>query len=250
LVADPPTGTIAQLRDRAITGILEYVDATTDAIMALRVKDYYSIGDRRWLCVLQDGHIERHELVDPELEGLIDKYILSAGIAQDLNTPLFRSTLSKSGKINTRSIHRYQVAKLARRVSNLKSAGLTTAAAEDLIKQIKPNTIENLRDRAIIGMMLYAFASPSEISRFRTSNYLDNGEWCCIRLGRGIIEVPKTLHHLLRDYVGSDNPPEDGLIFRGGRGRGIPVSSIENMIRQRLKAVNPINGVRLQRWDI
>lgn len=75
-VAGRPVATIAQIRDRAIIGVLRYANASVNAVMALRVKNYYSIGNRRWLCILQADHIERHELVNVELEYLIDKYIV------------------------------------------------------------------------------------------------------------------------------------------------------------------------------
>src|SRR5690349_20140061 len=73
---------IATLRDRAIIGTIRYANASVDAVAALRVKDYYIVGDRRWLRVFQDG-VERHYLVDAKLESLIDNYLLAAGIQDE-----------------------------------------------------------------------------------------------------------------------------------------------------------------------
>jgi site-specific recombinase XerD len=208
------------------------------------VKDYYSVGNRRWLCILKDGYIERQELVNAELEYLIDRYVFLSDIAQDLNTPLFRSTLRGTGKISTRPVHRYYVAKLARQVSNLNSLRLTRNTAEQLLQKIKPNTTENLRDRTIIGMLLYASATPSEIAGIRTSNYLDNGEWCCIKLARSrIVEVPEALRTLLRDYVRAENPPADGLLFRVDRTRGMTAANVGKMIQRRLNEIEPSQTV-------
>jgi len=243
-VADRPAATIARLRDRAIIGVLQYTNASIDTVTALQVKDYYSVSNRRWLCLLQDGHIQREELVNAELEYLLDRYITMSGIAQDLNTPLFRSTLSGTGKISNRRIHRYHVVKLARQVSNLNSLRLTRDTAERLLYKIKPSTTENLRDRAIIGMLLYASATPSEIAGIRTSNYLDNGEWCCIKLARSrIVEVPEALRTLLRDYVRAENPPADGLLFRVDRTRGMTAANVGKMIQRRLNEVEPSQTV-------
>jgi integrase len=233
-LVDQPALTLATIRDRAIVGILRYADASIDAVIALRVEDYYSIDSRRWLRIVQDG-IERHQLVDAQLEDLIDKYLLESGIEKEPRSSLFRSTLSGNGKISSRSVHRYHVAKLARQVSNLRSVQLTPDSAGFILNNIRPTTRENVRDRAIIGLILYAVASPREIAAIRKSNYLDNGNWCCIKLARSrIIEVPKALCELLREYVRAEDPPEDGLLFRVDRTRGMTASGIEKMIRRRL----------------
>jgi site-specific recombinase XerD len=225
--------TIAHLRDRAIVGALEYVSASV--IVGLQVKDYYSVGTRRWLRIVRDG-IERQCLIGVEVELLMDAYLEASGIKNDLQTPLFRSTISGSGQVSIRSVHRYHVAKLARRALNLKSIYLTKSNAEHLLNNIKPNSRENLRDRAIIGMLIYVSASPREIAKFRTSDLLENGEWCCIKLARArIVEVPKPLHVLLRDYVRAEQSPEDALLFRVDRSRAMSASNIENMIQRRLK---------------
>src|SRR6266576_3237877 len=109
-VADRPEATIANLRDQAIIGALRYADASLDAVIALRVEDYYSVGNRRWLRIVEDG-IERHQLVNVNLEYLVDKYLLASGIEGDLRAPLFRSTLSGSGKISGQPIRRHHVSK-------------------------------------------------------------------------------------------------------------------------------------------
>lgn len=232
---DRPAQTIAKLRDAAIIGVLKHADPSINAVIALRVQDYYSVGNRRWLRVVKDG-IERQQLVDVKLECLIDKYLLASDIVGELSTPLFRSTLSGSGRASNRSVHRYHVARLARQIRNLKSARLTPDTAELLINAIKPISKENLRDRAIIGLMLYVSATPREIATFRAAHYLDNGQWCCIKLSRSrILEVPDPLRTLLRDYVRAENPQEDSLLFRVNRSRGMTATNVEQMIRRRLK---------------
>ena len=135
--------------------------------------------------------------MDAKLEHLLNTYLLAAGTHIEPHTPLFRSTLSGNGKISNRRVHRYHVAKLARQIRNLRSVRLGSDDGEHLLEKIKPICKETLRDRAIIGRMLYVSATPREIAAFRRSHYLDNDAWCCIKLSRSrSVEVPNPLHIL------------------------------------------------------
>src|SRR5438552_3787475 len=82
---NPHRPTIAQLRDRAIIGTLDYVRASV--LVGLRVKDYYSIGTRRGLRIVRDG-IERQCLIGVDLEALIDVYPKASGIADERQSAL------------------------------------------------------------------------------------------------------------------------------------------------------------------
>ena len=188
---------------------------------------------------MRDG-IERQCLIGVELEALVNAYLEASCIKNELETPLFRSTISGSGQVSIRPVHRYHVAKLTRRVLNLKSIYLNKSNAEDLLNSIKPNTRENLRDRAIIGMLVYLSATPREIAKFHASDLLENDAWCCIKLARArIMEVPKPLYVLLRDYVRAEEAgPDDALLFRVDRSRAMTAGNIENMIRRRLKELS------------
>jgi site-specific recombinase XerD len=229
-----PAPTIANLRDRAIIGMLWHADASVDGVIAVKVKDYYRLNERRWLRLVDDG-TERHVLVSAKLEALIDEYLTASGIADALETRLFRSTLSGNGKISARSILRRYVVKLGRNITNLRSVNLSAENAEALIKGIPPVNAVNLRDRAIIGMMVYGSASPKEIAAFRSNDYLDNNEWCCIKLGRSrIVEVPRALHTLMRDYWRAATPDQHALLFGVDRSRSMTPANIEKMIRRRL----------------
>jgi len=79
---------VASLRDRAIIGIMGYAQASIDVVIAMRVRDYYSLGSRRWVR-LQENGIERREIVDRRLESYIDAYLEAAGIADVGLSPLF-----------------------------------------------------------------------------------------------------------------------------------------------------------------
>src|ERR1044071_166133 len=50
-----PSPTIANLRDRAIVGMLWHANATADAAIAAKVKDYFKLTGRRWLRLRENG---------------------------------------------------------------------------------------------------------------------------------------------------------------------------------------------------
>ena len=228
-----PAPTIANLRDRAIIGMLWHANASIDAVIAARVKDYYRLGGRQWLRLRDEG-AERNLLVPAQLEMLLDEYLTASGIAAQPETPLFRSTLSGSGQISPRTVLRHHVAKLGRNIANLQSVALTAENAEALIHKIPPADRNDLRDRAIIGMMVYAGASPREIVAIRAYDYLANNEWCCVKLGRNrIVEVPKQLHSLMRDYMRTNTPDEHAPLFRVDS-RSMTAANVQQMIKRRL----------------
>jgi site-specific recombinase XerD len=229
-----PVPTIANLRDRAIIGMLWHANASIDAVVAARVKDYYRLGGRQWLRLRDDG-AERNLLVPAQLEMLLDEYLTASGIAAQLETPLFRTTLSGSGKISPRRVMRHYVAKLGRNIANLRSVALTAEVAETLLSKIPTANFDDLRDRAIIGMLVYAEASPQEIAAIRAYDYLANNEWCCIRLGRSrIVKAPKPLHLLMRDYLRTMTPEEHAPLFRVDRARPMTPTNIQRIIKRRI----------------
>ncbi len=97
---DPST--LAGLRNRAIFGVIGYAGASVDTIIRMRVGDYYSVGEQHWLRLMENGD-ERHSQMPPALEPYIDEYLAAAGIENELTSPLFRATLSGSGRITTSS---------------------------------------------------------------------------------------------------------------------------------------------------
>ena len=230
-----PPSSIANLRDRAIIGMLWHANASVDAVIAARVKDYYKVDGGQWLRLRDDG-AERNTPVSARLQMLLDEYLTESGIAAQPETPLFRSTLSGTGKISTRAVLRRHVVKLGRNITNLQSVALTAENAEPLIRKIPVGDPIDLRDRAIIGMLVYAGASPREIAAIRAYDYLANNEWCCVKLGRSrIVEVPKPLHLLMREYLLTNTPDEHQLLFRvDGGGLAMTPANIQRMIKRRL----------------
>jgi hypothetical protein len=108
--------TIAGLRNRAILGVIGYAWASLDAVLSMRVRDYYSVGERHWLRFIEDA-AERNEIVDLRLEPLIEAYLEAAAIRSEVHTPLFRSILPGQ-RVSTRAIARGEIVKLIRRLES------------------------------------------------------------------------------------------------------------------------------------
>jgi hypothetical protein len=89
---------LASLRDRAIIGLIRYAAARLDAIIEMRVCDYYHLGNRGWIRILQNG-VEHDILLPPHnpAETYLDEYLAAAGIQNDSTSPLFRYPLLAHG---------------------------------------------------------------------------------------------------------------------------------------------------------
>ena len=254
---------IARLRDRAIIGILGDTQTSIDSVIAMQVRDYYAIGNRRWLR-LHENSGERHELAG-WLEPHINAYLAAAGIANEPETPLFRSTLH--GKPNHPTKWRFSrtsvlsLIKTAREqlksekytnivmapnpfddadtIESAMSKDLLNRHFDKLIENIQGNNPTSIRDRAILGLMLYASLSPEIIS----SMCVVNGQPCiphsAANLGRVAIVPSPPLAMLLRDYLKAFRLRRNGrkpLFSASSRdGRPMTMAEIQGMVRQRIR---------------
>ncbi len=92
------TGTLTGLRDRVLIGVMVYSFARVNAVIGMKVKDYFSQGRRGWARLHEKGGTEHEVPCHHSLEKLLDEYIAVAGIAGDPNGPLFRPTGRKTGQ--------------------------------------------------------------------------------------------------------------------------------------------------------
>jgi site-specific recombinase XerD len=107
-----------------------------------------------------------------------------------------------------------------------KTPVLTTDQARVLLDSIDTATLVGLRDRALIGVMTYAFARVGAVVAMRVEDYFANGKRWWVRLhekGSKRHEMPA--HHKLEAYLdeyiraaGSAGEPKSPL-FRSARGR-------------------------------
>jgi site-specific recombinase XerD len=86
------------LRDRALIGAMVYTFARVNAVLQMKVKDYFVQGRRGWVRLHEKGGKEHEVPCHHNLEQYLDEYIAAAGIAGDADGPLFRTTGRKTGK--------------------------------------------------------------------------------------------------------------------------------------------------------
>ena len=86
------TGTLVGLRDRALIGIMLYSFARVSAAVAMRVADYYTQGKRSFFRLHEKGG--KYLVVPAHHVGqaYVDEYIDAAGVGEDRQGPLFRSS--------------------------------------------------------------------------------------------------------------------------------------------------------------
>jgi site-specific recombinase XerD len=93
-----PTGTLIGLRDRALIGVMVYTFARVNAVIGMKVKDYFIQGRRGWVRLHEKGGKEHEVPCHHTLEKLLDEYLTAAEIAGDAEGPLFRTTGRKTGQ--------------------------------------------------------------------------------------------------------------------------------------------------------
>jgi site-specific recombinase XerC len=115
LLANIDTSTLVDLRDRALIGVMTYAFARIDAVVAMRVDDYYPNGKRWWVRLHEKGG-KRHEMpAHHKLEAFIDEYLAAGGIPDDGKGPLFRSARGRTGALTTEPMHRVDAYRMIRR---------------------------------------------------------------------------------------------------------------------------------------
>ena len=133
-----------------------------------------------------------------------------------------------------------------------KTPVLTAAEARAMLDSIDTSTLVGLRDRALIGVMTYAFARVSAALGMRVADYYTQGHRSYFRLhekGGKFLIVPA--HHVVQAYMaeyvsraGLAGHPKSPLFRSAGPWRGIdqltsrPLGSVNalGMIKRRAKA--------------
>ena len=99
-----------------------YSFARVNAVLGMKVKDYFTQGRRGWVRLHEKGGKEHEVPCHHSLEKLLDDYIAAAGIAGDPNGPLFRSTGRKTGELQ--ALWQQDVYRMIQR--RAAAAGITT----------------------------------------------------------------------------------------------------------------------------
>jgi site-specific recombinase XerC len=98
LLSSIDTSTLTGLRDRALIAVMIYTFARVGAVLQMNVEDYFSQGRRGWVRLHEKGGKEHEAPCVPKLEAYLDAYIAAAGIGNDKDGPLFRTTGRSTGR--------------------------------------------------------------------------------------------------------------------------------------------------------
>ena len=116
-----------------------------------------------------------------------------------------------------------------------KTPVLTADQARTLLDSIKPDSIVGLRDRALIGLMVYSFARVSATIRMRVDDYYQNGKRWWFRLhekGGKLHDVPA--HHNAEAYM-------DAYLDAAGIESEKKTPLFRSVDRNRKLTVNPLS---------
>src|SRR3954454_4974925 len=109
------TSGVVGLRDRALIGVMTYTFARVGAVVSMTADDFYPEGKRWWLR-LHEKCGKRHDMpAHHKLEAYLDEYLDVAGIRNQGHSPLFRSTIGKTGVLTGFPMHRIDVWRMIRR---------------------------------------------------------------------------------------------------------------------------------------
>ena len=112
------------LRDRALIGAMVYTFARVNAVLQMKVRDYFVQGRRGWVRLHEKGGKEHEVPCHHSLEQYLDEYIAAAGIAGDLDGPLFRTAAGRTGLLTGNPLWQQDAYRMIQR--RAKTAGIQT----------------------------------------------------------------------------------------------------------------------------
>ncbi len=118
---EPP---IIGLRDRALIGVMVYTFARINAVLQMKVRDYFVQGRRGWVRLHEKGGKEHEVPCHHNLEQYLDEYIAAAGIAGDPDGPLFRTAAGKTGALTGNAMWQQDAYRMIQRRAT--TAGIKT----------------------------------------------------------------------------------------------------------------------------
>ena len=119
------TDRLIGLRDRALIGTMVYTFARVNAVLSMRVEDYFIQRRRGWVQLHEKGG-KLHSLpCHHNLDSYLEAYISAAGIAGDSKGPLFRTAVNRAGDaLTSNSMWQQDAYRMIQR--RAKTAGIRT----------------------------------------------------------------------------------------------------------------------------
>lgn len=112
------------LRDRALIGAMVYTFARVNAVLKMKVRDYFVQGRRGWVRLHEKGGKEHEVPCHHNLERFLDAYIAAAGIGENPDAPLFQTAVGRSGKLTGKPLWQQDAYRMIQR--RAKAAGIKT----------------------------------------------------------------------------------------------------------------------------
>lgn len=116
------TSSVIGLRDRALIALMVYSFGRVGAIVKMEVRDYFPKGKRHFIRLHEKGGKHHEVPVHHKAEDFLDAYIEAAGIADEKNTPLFRSAGGRGRSLTKNEMSRFDVWAMVKR--RAKEAGI------------------------------------------------------------------------------------------------------------------------------
>lgn len=110
------TSTVVGLRDRALIAMMFYSFGRVSAVVGMDVKDYYPRGKRYFIGLNEKGGKYHEVPVHHQAEEYLDAYLQAAGLHEQKDTPLFRSSKGKKpDSLSANRMSRTDVLKMVKR---------------------------------------------------------------------------------------------------------------------------------------
>ncbi len=115
LIESIDTSTVVGLRDQALIGLMLYSFSRVSAVVGMRVRDAFTVNRRTWIRLSEKGG-KCHEVpVHHKAEEYLHAYLDSAGIREEANSHLWRSTRGRSQRLTAKGMSRVDAYRMIQR---------------------------------------------------------------------------------------------------------------------------------------
>ena len=112
------------LRDRALIGAMVYTFARVNAVLKMKVSDFFVQGRRGWVRLHEKGGKEHDVPCHHNLEHFLAAYLAAAGIADNPDAPLFQTAAGRTGRLTGKPLWQQDAYRMIQR--RAKAAGIQT----------------------------------------------------------------------------------------------------------------------------